>query len=56
VRDYIVIPSDNAHPELRARADELAERRARKRAGIGPDEPFEGRITHKPLPPFDASD
>lgn len=47
LRDYIVIPCDKPQPELRALADELTERRARKRAGVGQDEPFEGRIIHK---------
>jgi hypothetical protein len=52
-RDYIVIPADAPHPELWRQADELTERRARKRAGIGPDEPFEGRIRNEPLHPLD---
>lgn len=47
--DYIVIPNDKPHPELRALADNLTERRARKRAGVRPDEPFEGRIINHPL-------
>jgi len=54
--DYIVIPNDKPHPELRALADEMTERRARKRAGVGPDEPFEGRIISNPLHPLDMSD
>jgi hypothetical protein len=52
-RDYIVIPADAPHPELLRQADELTEHRARKRAGIGPDEPFEGRIRNEPLDPLD---
>ena len=48
--DYIVIPADRPHPELRRRADELAESRARKRLGLGPDEPADGRIVHLNLP------
>jgi Protein of unknown function (DUF4238) len=52
-RDYIVIPADAPYPELLKQADELTERRARKRAGIGPDEPFEGRIRNQPLHPLD---
>ena len=52
VRDYIVIPCDKPHPELRSRADELAESRARKSAGVGPDDPVEGRIMHKPIHPL----
>lgn len=55
VRDYIVIPSDKPHPELWALADELTERRARRRAGVGPDEPFEGRIINNPLHPLTFS-
>ena len=53
--DYIVIPTDRPHPELRARADELTERRARKRAGVGADEPFEGRIINNLLHPHDLA-
>lgn len=33
-RDYIVMPIDKPHPQPHALADETAERRARKRAGI----------------------
>jgi hypothetical protein len=51
--DYIVIPSDKPNPDLRALADGLTESRARKRAGVGPDEPFEGRIINNPLHPLD---
>jgi hypothetical protein len=53
LRDYIVIPTDAPHPELWKQADELTEHRARKRAGIGPDEAFEGRIRNEPLDPLD---
>jgi Protein of unknown function (DUF4238) len=53
LRDYIVIPADRPHPELRKQADELSERRARNRAGIGPDEPFDGRIHNEALHPLD---
>jgi len=53
LRDYIVIPCDKPHPELRRLADELAERRARKRAGVSPDEAIAGRIVHKPIHPLD---
>jgi Protein of unknown function (DUF4238) len=49
LHDYIVIPCDEPHAELWARADELTERRARKRAGVSDDEPFEGRIVNDPL-------
>ena len=51
--DYIVIPGDRPNAKERALADELTERRARKRAGVGPDEPFEGRIINEPLHPLD---
>jgi hypothetical protein len=53
--DYIVIRWTNRTPELWKRADELTERRARKRAGLSTDEPFEGRITNLPLHPLDIS-
>jgi len=55
LRDYIVIPCDKLHPELWTLVDELTERRARKNAGVGPDEPFEGRIVNNPLNPLDLS-
>jgi hypothetical protein len=55
LRDYLVIPTDAPHPELRGRADELAERRARKRLGAvaeaGP-----GRLSHRPIHPLDVSE
>jgi Protein of unknown function (DUF4238) len=51
LRDYIVIPADAPHAELWTLADETTERRARKRAGIGDDEPFEGRIINNMLHP-----
>jgi hypothetical protein len=53
--DYIVIPTDKPHADLWKLADEMTERRARKRADIGPDEPVEGRIINKPLHPLDIS-
>jgi hypothetical protein len=55
LRDYIVIPYDKPHPELWRLVDELTEWRARKHAGVGPDEPFEGRIVNNPLNPLDLS-
>jgi hypothetical protein len=55
LRDYIVIPCDTPHPELRAYADELAERRARKRAGVAADEPIEGHLIHNAIHPLDIS-
>jgi hypothetical protein len=54
LHDYIVIPSDKPSADLWALADDLAERRARKQAGVGPDEPLEGRIINKPLHPLDV--
>lgn len=53
LRDYIVIPCDKPHPELRALVDRLAEQRARKRAGIDPEEPIEGRLIHNAIHPLD---
>lgn len=50
--DYIVIPIDGPHPELRALADEVAEHRARKRAGIADDQPIEGRLIHEAMHPL----
>lgn len=54
LRDYIVIPCDKPHPELRRRADELSELRARKRGGASPNEEIVGRILHKPIHPLDV--
>jgi hypothetical protein len=54
LRDYIVVPCDKPHPELRRLADELAERRGRKRAGVSPDVEIGGRIVHKPIHPLDV--
>jgi Protein of unknown function (DUF4238) len=56
LRDYIVIPTDQPNPDLWRRADELAERRARKRGSIGPNEALEGRITNVPLHPLDITE
>lgn len=53
LRDYIVIPCDKPHPELRALADKLAERRARKRDGGDLSEAMEGRLVHNPIHPLD---
>lgn len=52
LRDYIVTPTDEPHPELRQLADDLVERRARKRAGIDPDTPISGRITYHRVHPL----
>lgn len=51
--DYIVIPTDAPHPELERRANDLVERRARKRARIRPDEVLDGSIATTPLHPLD---
>lgn len=56
LRDYIVIPDDEPHAELWTLADELAERRARKRAGVSSTEPVEGRIVNRLLHPLDISE
>jgi hypothetical protein len=50
--DYIVIPIDKPHPELYALADEIAERRARERAGVPDGEPIDGRLVHKAVHPL----
>lgn len=51
--DYIVIPADKPHPDLHRRADELAEARARKRAGIDPDVRIDGSISTRLVHPLD---
>jgi Protein of unknown function (DUF4238) len=43
-RDYVVIPVGESEGPRRQMVDELVERRARKRAGVGPDDPLPGRI------------
>jgi hypothetical protein len=53
--DYIVIPCDAPHPELRGLADRLTEKRARKRAGVGPDDLFAGRVINRPIHPLDIA-
>lgn len=53
VPSAIVIPDDKPHAELWKLADEPTERRGRKRAGIGPNEPVEGRIINQPLHPLE---
>jgi hypothetical protein len=50
--DYIVIPVDKPHAELHALADEIAERRARRRAGVADGEPVEGRLIHRAVHPL----
>jgi hypothetical protein len=45
--DYVVIPIDKPHPELRALVSATIERRARKQAGLRDDEPLDGRVVTK---------
>lgn len=52
--DYLVIPTDAPQPELRRRADELAERRARKRLGPAA-EAAPGKLSHSPIHPLDLA-
>jgi hypothetical protein len=51
-RDYIIIPVDQPHPELWKRENELTERQARKRAGVGSDNVLEVHRTNVPLYPL----
>jgi hypothetical protein len=53
LRDYLVIPTHVPQPELRRRADELAERRGRKRLGP-PAEAATGKLSHRPIHPLDV--
>lgn len=46
-RDYVVIPIGEGEGRQRKKVDELVERRARKRAGVGPDDPLPGRIVNR---------
>ena len=50
-RDYVVIPVDGSEGESRKLVDELVESRARKRAGVGPDDPLSGRIVGSAIYP-----
>jgi hypothetical protein len=54
-RDYLVIPMDAPQPELRRRADELAEHRARKRLGPAA-EAAPGKLSHHAIHPLDVAD
>lgn len=56
LHDYVVIPTDEPHQEQWELVDKLAERRARKRAGVGPNDPFEGHVTSNLLHPLDILD
>jgi hypothetical protein len=51
VRDYVVIPVGEFEGPQRKRVDELVELRARKRAGVGPDDPLPGRIVGSMVAP-----
>jgi Protein of unknown function (DUF4238) len=51
--DYLVIPDDEPHAEQWNLADELAKRRAQKRAGMDPTKPAAGRIINQMLHPLD---
>lgn len=51
VRDYVVIEVGESEGPQRKRVDELVERRARKRAGVGPDDPLPGRIVNSMVGP-----
>jgi hypothetical protein len=50
-RDYVVIPVGEFEGEHRKTVDELVERRARKWAGVGPDDPLPGKIVGSTLFP-----
>jgi hypothetical protein len=50
-RDYVVIPIGEGEGPRRKRVDELVGRRARKRAGVGPDDPLPGRIVNSMVGP-----
>ncbi len=54
LRDYLVIPTNAPQPELRRRADELAERRGRKRLGP-PAEAASGKILNSLVHPLDVA-
>jgi hypothetical protein len=47
LRDYVVIPIGDGEGRRRKRVDELVDRRARKRAGVGPNDPLPGRIVNR---------
>lgn len=51
LRDYVVIPIGEGEGQRRKRVDEMVERRARKRAGVGPDDPLPGRIVGSVIGP-----
>lgn len=50
-RDYVVIPIGESEGKRRKMIDELTERRARKHAGVGPDDPLPGRIVGSMIAP-----
>jgi hypothetical protein len=51
LRDYVVIPIGEGEGQRRKRVDELVESRARRRAGVGPDDPLPGRIVNSMVGP-----
>jgi uncharacterized protein DUF4238 len=51
LRDYVVIPVGESEGQRRKMVDELVERRARKRAGVGPNDPLPGRIVGSMIAP-----
>jgi hypothetical protein len=53
-RDYLVVPTNAPQPELRRRADELAERRARERVGPAA-EAAPGMLSNNPIHPLDIA-
>lgn len=55
VLDYVVIPTDEPHPELWALVEEIAERRGRKRASIGRNDVEEPDVSQL-LHPLDLTD
>jgi hypothetical protein len=53
--DYVVIPIDEPHSELRALVSATIERRARKQAGLRDNEPLDGRVVTKFHDPRDLA-
>lgn len=51
IRDYMVFEVGEPEGRRRKRLDELIESRARKRAGVGPNDPLPGRIVSSMVAP-----
>jgi uncharacterized protein DUF4238 len=51
IRDYMVFEVGESEGRRRKRLDELIESRARKRAGVGPNDPLPGRIVSSMVAP-----